>query len=126
MSRTFPLSIDDNHVYELPINYAVSRDIATRVVDPLQISFETQQRGYFPITNDQMIEIFHIGLWHAKVELQRDHLAELLFDAGMVNFAESCAIYLSLMVSGNRVNAQQLQDKGGKKGGKKKPKTPPG
>lgn len=99
MPKTYTVKIEGDE-FDLPVTLGVSREIAERVFDPLQISIETQRTGLFPATFEQIVDILHIGLKHGRYQKSREWVSERLFDAGITRYLEPAATYISLMIAG--------------------------
>lgn len=99
MSRTVHVKVGGVD-YHMPVSYAVSKEIADRVGDPLQMALETRRTGSVNFTIDQIVTIIEIGIRHSGFNKGEDALGDEMMEDGLAAFIGVAAEYIGALIGG--------------------------
>jgi hypothetical protein len=98
MARTIPFQVNGT-AYNMPATYKASKEIADKVGDPLRMAIDSAA-GKLAWTQEDVINVLHIGVSHAGCSLPRDEVAEYIIEQGLVHSGNVAANYIAAMVEG--------------------------
>lgn len=98
MARTVPFQVNGT-AYNMPATYKASKEIAEKVGDPLRMAVDSAA-GKLAWTQENVIDVLHIGVMHAGCSLPRDEVAEYVLAQGLVQSANVAANYIAALVDG--------------------------
>lgn len=98
MARTVQFQVNGT-AYNMPASYKASKEIAERVGDPLRMAIDSAS-GKLAWTQENVIDVLHIGVSNAGCGLPRDEVAEYVVEHGLLQTMAVAANYIAALVDG--------------------------
>lgn len=99
MPRTVKVTLNGTD-WNMPVSFAVSKEIAEQIGDPLKLAIESHRTGTVPFSSGQVVKTISIGVRAAGCGLSEDAIGEAIFEVGLVEYLQVASEYIGAMVSG--------------------------